>query len=226
MGRKPLPTRLPFARTRAPASWRANYLRPKWIIAAAAGPWLLSFLFSGSNGHGRSLGSRQLAEQLSDRLAADQLTQHTPAQLRQGFQSAIGSSASNSSTSGLQLAPKHDSFLLSHLHTLVQQLTHGPSTVKCWVDYTLFRQELRVSASHRVLLAANMHNNEELLPHYLAQLIHVLSLLPPGSAFLSIYESGSTDATGGQRWQPCNAEPPIPSTADRAPCVQPCGCRS
>ena len=53
-----------------------------------------------------------------------------------------------------------------------------------------------MSATKRVLLAANMHDNEELLPHYVAQLIHVLALLPPGSAFLSIYESGSTDATG------------------------------
>ena len=49
---------------------------------------------------------------------------------------------------------------------------------------------------HKVLIAANMHNNEELLPHYIAQLVHVLSLLPYGSAFLSVYESGSNDGTG------------------------------
>ena len=192
MGRKLLPTRLPFARARAPSNWRATYLRPKLIVAA------------------------------------DRLSQHTPAQLRQGFQTAIGTSGSNASSLALQLAPQqHDAFLLSHLHTLVQQLTHGPSTVKCWVDYTLFRQPLRVSASHRVLLAANMHNNEELLPHYLAQLIHVLSLLPPGSAFLSIYESGSTDATGA--WctgLPADAKKLCLLCADPACGSQPSGFRS
>ena len=48
----------------------------------------------------------------------------------------------------------------------------------------------------KVLLAANMHNNEDLLPHFSLQMLHFLTSLPSGSAFLSIYESGSTDSTG------------------------------
>ena len=92
----------------------------------------------------KSRGPSPLAQRVAEslhappgRLAMEQLTQHTPAQLRLGFQSAIGDGNSSSPL----LAPK-DSFLLVHLHNLVQQLTHGPSTVKCWVDPTLFRQVL------------------------------------------------------------------------------------
>jgi alpha-1,3-mannosyltransferase len=46
------------------------------------------------------------------------------------------------------------------------------------------------------LVAANMHNNEEVLPHFIIQLVHLFAVLPQDSAFLSIYESGSTDSTG------------------------------
>ncbi|KAA6416478.1 MAG: hypothetical protein FRX49_13550, partial [Trebouxia sp. A1-2] len=49
----------------------------------------------------------------------------------------------------------------------------------------------------KVLLAANMHNNEDLLPHFTLQMLHLLASLPLGTAFLSVYESGSTDSTGG-----------------------------
>ena len=199
MRRKPTP-RLPIIRSRAGPSWRASALRPRWIVAAAAGLWLLSFLWAGRAGQGRALDSRQLAEQLSQRLASEALSQHTPAQLRQGFQTAIGSPNSTSSSGsiggGAGGSSVQNSLLQMHLHNLVQQLTHGPSTVKCWVDPSLFQHQLRTRPAQRVLLAANMHNNEELLPHYIAQLVHMLALLPPGSAFLSIYESGSTDATG------------------------------
>ena len=120
-----------------------------------------------------------------------------------------------------------DSLLQMHLHTLVQQLTLGPSTVKCWVDSASSSSSCAPAPQQRVLLAANMHNNEELLPHYIAQLVHVLSLLPLGSAFLSIYESGSTDATGAPR-AGLGVHPhalPRPGTLTGPP-VQACGCRS
>ena len=58
----------------------------------------------------------------------------------------------------------------------------------------------------KVLLAANMHNNEDLLPHFTLQMLHLLASLPLGSAFLSVYESGSTDSTGTDDhacWQSC-----------------------
>lgn len=48
----------------------------------------------------------------------------------------------------------------------------------------------------RLLVASNLHNNEDLLPHYILQLLHVLVQLPEGSAYVSIYESGSTDRSG------------------------------
>ena len=51
----------------------------------------------------------------------------------------------------------------------------------------------------QVLLAANVHNNEELLPHFILQLSHLLSVLPHGTAFLSVYESGSSDASGARQ---------------------------
>lgn len=45
-----------------------------------------------------------------------------------------------------------------------------------------------------------MHNNEDVLPHFIIQLVHLFAVLPPETAFLSVYESGSTDSTGG--WCP------------------------
>lgn len=53
-----------------------------------------------------------------------------------------------------------------------------------------------VMCAERYLVAANMHNNEEVLPHFIIQLVHLFAVLPPESAFLSIYESGSNDSTG------------------------------
>ena len=51
----------------------------------------------------------------------------------------------------------------------------------------------------RLLLANNLHNNEQLMPHYITQMLRLLALLPPGSAFVSVYESGSKDRTGVQQ---------------------------
>lgn len=50
----------------------------------------------------------------------------------------------------------------------------------------------------KVLIAANLHNSVALMPHYSLQLLALLAVRPPGSVFLSIYESGSSDATGAQ----------------------------
>ena len=57
----------------------------------------------------------------------------------------------------------------------------------------------------RVLLASNLHNNEELLPHFILQLLQFIVSLPAGSSYVSIYESGSTDQTGFERLQPISA---------------------
>lgn len=56
--------------------------------------------------------------------------------------------------------------------------------------------ELQHVHAERYLIAANMHNNEDVLPHFIIQLVHLFAVLPPETAFLSIYESGSTDSTG------------------------------
>ena len=48
----------------------------------------------------------------------------------------------------------------------------------------------------RIFLASNLHNNEDLLPHYILQLLQLIVRLPVGSSYVSIYESGSTDETG------------------------------
>ena len=57
--------------------------------------------------------------------------------------------------------------------------------------------------AERYLIAGNMHNNEELLPHFIIQLVHLFAVLPPQTGFLSIYESGSTDSTGAAAADSC-----------------------
>ncbi len=64
--------------------------------------------------------------------------------------------------------------------------------VECIVDPTLPEGV----DGQRVLLASNLHNNEDLLPHYILQLLQLIVSLPVGSSYVSIYESGSTDQTG------------------------------
>ena len=81
------------------------------------------------------------------------------------------------------------------MHILIALSTAKPVVI-CKMDSTLL---LDMSDSgNKILLAANMHNNEDLLPHFTLQMLDLLSRLPLGSAFLSIYESGSTDSTGVQ----------------------------
>ena len=45
-------------------------------------------------------------------------------------------------------------------------------------------------------MASNLKDSEELMPHLILQLTALAVYLPPQTAFLSIYESGSADATG------------------------------
>lgn len=66
--------------------------------------------------------------------------------------------------------------------------------IPCFRDATLPLPR----AGLRLLLANNLHNNEQLMPHYITQMLRLLALLPPGSAFVSVYESGSKDRTGGR----------------------------
>lgn len=48
----------------------------------------------------------------------------------------------------------------------------------------------------RVFIAANFKNNGDLMPHFIQQLLLAIVAMPSDNAFVSIYESGSTDLTG------------------------------
>ena len=76
--------------------------------------------------------------------------------------------------------------------TLLTSLQHCLPFLDWWPTQCMFWP----FPAERYLVAANMHNNEEVLPHFILQLIHLFAVLPPETAFLSIYESGSTDSTG------------------------------
>lgn len=66
------------------------------------------------------------------------------------------------------------------------------SAVQCINDPSL----PQIPEGKRFFIASNLHNNEKLLPHFTLQLLSLLQQLPKGSAYVSIYESGSTDRTG------------------------------
>ncbi|KAL3158330.1 hypothetical protein ABBQ38_010571 [Trebouxia sp. C0009 RCD-2024] len=76
----------------------------------------------------------------------------------------------------------------------VAVLSTAKPIVRCKTDSTL--PLLMSDDGSKILVAANMHNNEDLLPHFTLQMLELLLSHPSGSAFLSIYESGSTDSTG------------------------------
>ncbi|BDA47686.1 probable alpha-1,3-mannosyltransferase CMT1 [Coccomyxa sp. Obi] len=53
-----------------------------------------------------------------------------------------------------------------------------------------------VAAGLRVFFASNLRDNAPLMPHYITQMLFTVTSLRAGSAFVSIYESGSRDGTG------------------------------
>lgn len=81
------------------------------------------------------------------------------------------------------------------IESVAAEIVQTEQQVLCHWDPTLEADLPRLSGK-KFLLAANFRNNEELLPHAIVQFWHLLALLPEGSAFVSIYESGSTDSTG------------------------------
>lgn len=156
------------------------------------------YLLAGTGRHRQQgLPSHLMAAALAGRLTEENLGQHSPDSLREALQKAIGVHKSHNTGSQGDTTGE-STLLLAQIQSILHDLTEAPSAVECSLDPTLFTAPFSVDHSHTVLLAANMHNNEELLPHFIAQLVHVLSLLPYGSAFLSVYESGSDDGTGEQ----------------------------
>ena len=178
-------------------SWRSNALIAALhahriaLLCGFALLWTV-YLWAGGHKHGQQHDqSRLLAAALAGRITEESLGQHSPDRLRAALQRAIGVVDTRRGDPSVESAN-----LASQIQGILHDLTEGPAAVDCSLDPHLFTDSFGVDHNHRVLIAANMHNNEELLPHYIAQLVHVLSLLPYGSAFLSIYESGSTDGTG------------------------------
>jgi Cryptococcal mannosyltransferase 1 len=49
----------------------------------------------------------------------------------------------------------------------------------------------------QLLVAANLRDSEALMPHLILQLVALLVYFPQQTVYLSVYESGSRDATGG-----------------------------
>ena len=85
--------------------------------------------------------------------------------------------------------------VLSAAQQIVRDIQEAAAahTVDCIEDPSL----PPIPAGDKLLIASNLHNNEELLPHYILQLLGLLVQLPEGTAYVSIYESGSTDKSGG-----------------------------
>lgn len=78
------------------------------------------------------------------------------------------------------------------LHEIEQAASRN--AVPCAADATL----PPAPAGARLFIASNLHDNEPLLPHYTLQLLQLLVALPPNSAYVSLYESGSADRTGAR----------------------------
>lgn len=84
---------------------------------------------------------------------------------------------------------------LKFIESVAAEIVQTERQVHCPWDPTL-ELDLPHLNGQKYLLAANFKNNEELLPHAIIQFWHLLAILPEGSAFVSVYESGSTDSTG------------------------------
>lgn len=85
--------------------------------------------------------------------------------------------------------------VFKHVESIATHLSNLEKQISCPWDPSL-EADLPLLKGQKYLIAANFRNNEELLPHLIVQLWHLLAILPQGSAFVSIYESGSTDSTG------------------------------
>eukprot|EP00835_Amoeboradix_gromovi_P002534 NODE_146_length_17563_cov_0.253321.p4 type:complete len:345 gc:universal NODE_146_length_17563_cov_0.253321:13755-14789(+) len=58
-----------------------------------------------------------------------------------------------------------------------------------------YHKRYRSIAKRKLFLALNVHNNEEILPQMLGNIIELISYVSPKNIFLSIFESGSSDQT-------------------------------
>lgn len=83
--------------------------------------------------------------------------------------------------------------LVTAVSGLLSGLRAAGEPLRCPWDATL---PTNSSSFGRLLVAGTLHNNEVLMPHLLLQLLALALYLPPQSIYVSLYESGSGDATG------------------------------
>ena len=110
------------------------------------------------------------------------------AQLRQAFQN-IARSQLHGRTLEIQ---EHLEKRAYDVLSAVDQCGAGTLAVPCLLDPTL----VTAPRYKRIFIASNLHNNGALMPHFITQLLLSVVSFTPGDAFISLYESGSTDATG------------------------------
>ena len=177
-------------------SWQGFFRRRNLLVWAIISTAFLLLFFGpprGSAGSNLNQTSLSKAEALSRQVREISLGVTDPAVLDSAFRRAIfpASAAPDSdpwhNSNGLQL-------LTRKVSAVLLAFSSAKPVVPCTWDQTL---PIGTAVTQgRVLLAANMHNNEDLLPHFTLQLLQLLFVLPRGSAFVSIYESDSKDNTG------------------------------
>ncbi|BDA43762.1 Alpha-1,3-mannosyltransferase CMT1 [Coccomyxa sp. Obi] len=176
-----------------------------WVLLVI---WLLYMLCFTGSGKPRShrltaqpTRAQTMAFSLAGKVAELNLGQYSPELLKLAVRQAVNPAEAASHLREIQAEDSTTEFgsLMGKMQGIVWDLSHAKSTVDCVWDPTLHLGALgkgENGGTERYLIAANMHNNEEVLPHFIIQLVHLFAVLPPETAFLSIYESGSTDSTG------------------------------
>ena len=125
---------------------------------------------------------------LAIRNSLSELADSPKAQLRQAFQ---GIARSQLYGRPLQIQEHLEKRAYETLSAIDQCGANTPA-VPCLLDPTLPTPP----RDKKIFIAANLHNNAALMPHFITQLLLSVVSFTPGAAFVSLYESGSTDATG------------------------------
>jgi len=84
--------------------------------------------------------------------------------------------------------------LTSALLRALSMLKGSGRVLRCSPDLDLI-QAANQTTGRRILMSVNLYNSGEVLPNMIVQLMRLASSLPPGTLLISIYESGSKDAT-------------------------------
>lgn len=187
------------SRSTSHPSWKRLFRRRNLLIwAAICAAFLILFLTPARPQAGKNLIQESLskAEALSRQLRELSLGVTDPAVLDSAFRRALRPEPSGSQSEPWQ-SNNNLQIFVNKVSAVLSALSEAKPVVSCTWDKSLPVNTLAFQG--KVLLAANMHNNEDLLPHFTLQLLQLLIALPRGSAFVSIYESDSKDTTGEHR---------------------------